>query len=90
MPGYWTQKITVTTSMPRFISMGSVFWGAMLSLWGDITDGEGYAHQCEPKAHYRVRGERVVSFSDHRGRQGMAFILSYLGTQSQRTVQRVY
>ena len=66
------------------------FWEAIQSLWGDITDGEGYAHRCEPKGHYRVRGERVVSFSNSRGRQGMAFILSYLGKQSQRTARRIY
>jgi hypothetical protein len=52
---------------------------AIQSLWEDITEGEGYAHRCEPKGHYRVRGERVVSFSDSRGREGMEFILSYLG-----------
>ncbi|HDR2680859.1 TPA: inovirus-type Gp2 protein [Enterobacter mori] len=58
--------------------------------WEDITDGEGYAHRCEPKGHYRVRGERVVSFSDSRGREGMTFILSYPGKQSQRTERRIY
>lgn len=66
------------------------FWEAIQSLWEDITDGEGYAHRCEPKGHYRVRGERVVSFSDSRGRQGMTYILSYLGKQSQRTKRRIY
>ena len=66
------------------------FWEAIQSLWEDITDGEGYAHRCEPKGHYRVRGERVVSFSDSKGRQGMAFILSYLGKQSERTKRRIY
>jgi hypothetical protein len=35
-------------------------------------------HRCEPKGHYRIRGERVVSFSDSRGREGMQYILSYL------------
>ncbi|EPE4065227.1 rolling circle replication-associated protein [Enterobacter hormaechei] len=66
------------------------FWETIQSLWEDITDGEGYAHRCEPKGHYRVRGERVVSFSDSRGREGMQYILSYLGKQSQRTARRIY
>ncbi|WP_447088787.1 hypothetical protein ACOTR2_02010 [Enterobacter asburiae] len=66
------------------------FWEAIQSLWEDITDGEGYAHRCEPKGHYRVRGERVVSFSDSRGRHGMTYVLSYLGKQSQRTERRIY
>nr|WP_302824654.1 inovirus-type Gp2 protein [Hafnia alvei] len=66
------------------------FWEAIRELWEDITDREGYAHRCEPKGHYRVRGERVVSFSDNRGRQGMTYILSYLGKQSQRTERRIY
>lgn len=39
---------------------------ALRDLREDITDAEGYAHRCEPKGHYRVRGERVVSFSDQR------------------------
>lgn len=63
---------------------------ALRDTWKCVTWGEGYAHRCEPKGHYRIRGERVVSFSDHRGRQGMAFILSYLGKQSQRTERRIY
>ncbi|KNC91157.1 inovirus-type Gp2 protein [Trabulsiella odontotermitis] len=66
------------------------FWEAIQSLWEDITDGEGYAHRCEPKERYRVRGERVISFADTKGRQGMTFILSYLGKQSQRTERRIY
>lgn len=66
------------------------FWEAIRDLWEDITDGEGYVHRCEPKAYYRVRGECVVAFSDSRGRQGMTFILSYLGKQSQRTERRIY
>lgn len=66
------------------------FWKAIGALWEDITDGEGYTHRCEPKSHYCVRGERVVSFSDGKGREGMEFILSYLGKQSQRTVHRIY
>ncbi|MFJ5375901.1 hypothetical protein ACIPSX_00885 [Pectobacterium sp. CHL-2024] len=67
-----------------------VFWEAIRALWEDITDEEGYAHRCEPKGHYRVRGERVVSFTDSKGREGMEFILSYLGKQSQRTAHRIY
>ncbi|MCU6208175.1 rolling circle replication-associated protein [Enterobacter cloacae] len=66
------------------------FWEAIHSLWEVITDGEGYAHRCEPKGHYRVRGERVISFSDNRGREGMQYILSYMGKQSQRTERRIY
>lgn len=66
------------------------FWKSIQSLWEDITDGEGYAHRCEPKGHYRVRGERVINFSDRRGREGMQYILSYLGKQSQRTERRIY
>lgn len=66
------------------------YWEVIQSLWEDITDGEGYAHRCEPKGHYRVRGERVVSFCDSRGREGMQYILSYLGKQSQRTERRIY
>lgn len=66
------------------------FWEAIGALWEDITDGEGYTHRCKPKRHYRVRGERVVSFSDSKGREGMEFILSYLGKQTQRTAHRIY
>lgn len=66
------------------------FWETISAQWEDITDGEGYAHRCEPKGHYRVRGERVVSFSDNRGRQGMQYILSYRGKQSQRTKRQIY
>ncbi|MEP9232399.1 hypothetical protein ABKT30_09680 [Enterobacter hormaechei] len=66
------------------------FWESIRDLWEDITNGEGYAHRCEPKGHYRVRGERVISFSDNRGREGMQYILSYLGKQSQRTERRIY
>ncbi|AUU87622.1 hypothetical protein C2U55_00265 [Enterobacteriaceae bacterium ENNIH3] len=66
------------------------FWEAIQSKWEDITDGEGYAHRCDPKEHYRVRGERVVSFSDQRDRHGMTYILSYLGKQIQRTERRIY
>ncbi|MEG0866485.1 MAG: hypothetical protein RSG77_05465 [Hafnia sp.] len=66
------------------------FWKAIQSRWEDITDGDGYAHRCEPKEHYRVRGERVINFSDRRGREGMQYILSYLGKQSQRTEREIY
>lgn len=61
--------------------------------WEATTGGEGYAHRCEPKPHYRVRGEWLVAFSDKKGRQGMQYILnilSYLGKQSQRPGRRIY
>jgi len=66
------------------------FWEAIKALWEDITDEEGYAHRCEPKGHYRVRGERVVSFSDSRGREGMQYILSYLSKQAQKNRGVIY
>ncbi|HFE2025392.1 TPA: hypothetical protein ACF7W2_004988 [Klebsiella pneumoniae] len=62
------------------------FWEAIQSQWEDITDGEGYAHRCEPKGHYRVRGERVTSYDDARGRRGMQYILSYLSKQAQKSL----
>jgi len=66
------------------------FWEQIKDQWGKITEGQGYAHRCEPKPHYRVRGEWVVSFSDKQGRQGMQYILSYLAKQSQRTRYPIY
>lgn len=66
------------------------FWERIKQLWEDITESEGYAHHCEPKRHYRVQGEKVVAFSDTRGREGMQYILSYLGKQSQRTERLIY
>lgn len=50
-----------------------------------VTWGEGYAHRCEPKEHYRVRGEWVTAYDDVRGRRGMQYILSYLSKQAQKT-----
>lgn len=67
-----------------------MFWEQIKHLWETVTQGEGYAHHCEPKAHYRIQGERVVAFSDTRGREGMQYILSYLAKQSQRTERPIY
>ncbi|WP_213734495.1 rolling circle replication-associated protein [Citrobacter freundii] len=66
------------------------FWEAIRELWDEITDGEGYAHRCEPKAHYRVRGERVTSYDDVKGRKGMQYILSYLSKQDQKDEKVTY
>lgn len=66
------------------------FWEQIKNRWENITGGEGYAHRCEPKPHYRVRGEWVVSFSDKQGRRGMQYILSYLAKQSQRMRYPIY
>lgn len=67
-----------------------MFWEQIKHLWETVTQGEGYAHHCEPKAHYLIQGERVVAFSDTRGREGMQYILSYLAKQSQRTERPIY
>ncbi|MDU4306828.1 MAG: hypothetical protein E7I24_06570 [Serratia marcescens] len=66
------------------------FWEEIKYLWEVITEHEGYAHRCEPKSFYRVRGERVVAASDVRGRGGMQYILSYLGKREQRTARPIY
>ncbi|PNU36845.1 inovirus-type Gp2 protein [Serratia marcescens] len=66
------------------------FWEQIKHLWEIITELEGYAHRCEPKPFYRVRGERVVVASDERGRRGMQYILSYLGKREQRTARPIY
>lgn len=66
------------------------FWEAISQYWKAVTQGGGYAYHCVPKPQYRVRGERVVSFSDRRGRKGMRYILSYLAKQEQRTERPVY
>lgn len=67
-----------------------LFWEQIKHLWERITELEGYAHWCEPKSCYRVRGERVVAASDVRGRRGMQYILSYMGKQEQRTARPIY
>ncbi|ELY3098586.1 TPA: inovirus-type Gp2 protein [Serratia marcescens] len=67
-----------------------LFWEQIKHLWEIITEHEGYAHRCEPKPFYRVRGERVVAASDVRGRGGMQYILSYLGKREQRTARPIY
>ncbi|ELY1861804.1 hypothetical protein [Serratia marcescens] len=67
-----------------------LFWEQIKHLWERITELEGYAHRCEPKSCYRVRGERVVAASDVRGRRGMQYILSYMGKQEQRTARPIY
>ncbi|MBU5412451.1 hypothetical protein [Serratia ureilytica] len=67
-----------------------LFWEQIKHLWEIITEHEGYAHRCEPKPFYRVRGERVVAASDVRGRKGMQYILSYMGKQGQRTARPIY
>ncbi|WP_272572350.1 inovirus-type Gp2 protein [Providencia sp. PROV258] len=66
------------------------FWEYIRDIWEEITEGEGYAHHCEPKPYYRVRGEQVIKYSDKEGRRDMKYILSYLGKDSQRTERRVY
>ncbi|HGN1704581.1 TPA: hypothetical protein ACKRTE_000385 [Providencia rettgeri] len=66
------------------------FWEGIRDLWEAMTNGEGYAHRCEPKSHYRVRGEQTISHDDDKGRHGMKHILSYLGKENQRTERRVY
>ncbi|QNQ55473.1 inovirus-type Gp2 protein [Serratia liquefaciens] len=67
-----------------------LFWEQIKYLWEIITEHEGYAHRCEPKPFYRVRGERVVTTSDVQGRGGMQYILSYLGKQEQSTTRPIY
>ncbi len=67
-----------------------LFWERIRACWERITELEGYAHWCEPKSCYRVRGGRVVAASDVRGRGGMQYILSYMGKQEQRTTRPIY
>ncbi|EPO5263782.1 inovirus-type Gp2 protein [Providencia rettgeri] len=66
------------------------FWEDIRYIWEEVTEGEGYAHHCEPKPYYRVRGERVIKHTDEKKRSGMKYILSYLGKDSQRTERRIY
>lgn len=66
------------------------FWENIRDIWDEVTEGEGYAHHCEPKPYYPVRGERVIKHSDKKRRSGMKYILSYLGKDSQRTERRIY
>ncbi|MDH2365722.1 MULTISPECIES: inovirus-type Gp2 protein [Providencia] len=66
------------------------FWKDIRDIWDEVTEGEGYAHHCEPKPYYRVHGERVIKHSDEKKRSGMKYILSYLGKDSQRTERRIY
>lgn len=65
-------------------------WEAIKSLWMGITVGEGYAHRCEPKIHYRVRGEWVIRHDDNKGRGGMQYILSYLSKVDQKEGGLIY
>ncbi len=58
---------------------------ALRDTWEDVTWGEGHTYRCEPKEHYRVRGEWVTAYDDARGRRGMQYILSYLSKQDQKT-----
>lgn len=66
------------------------FWEYIRDIWEEVTEGEGYAHHCEPKPYYPVPGERVIEYSDEDGRSDMKYILSYLGKDSQRTERRIY
>ncbi|MBL5841196.1 YagK/YfjJ domain-containing protein [Enterobacter asburiae] len=59
---------------------------ALRDTWKDVTWGEGHAHRCEPKEHYRVRGEWLTAYDDLRGRRGMQYILSYLSKQAQKSL----
>ncbi|AYW92009.1 YagK/YfjJ domain-containing protein [Yersinia pseudotuberculosis] len=58
--------------------------------WEVITRGEGYAHRCEPKEHYFIRGEQIIDYRNHKGIAGMKYILSYLAKQNQKENGRVY
>lgn len=58
---------------------------ALRDTWKCVTRGEGHAYRCEPKEHYRVRGEWVTAYDDARERRGMQYILSYLSKQAQKT-----
>ncbi|WP_272691243.1 rolling circle replication-associated protein [Providencia sp. PROV132] len=66
------------------------FWEGIRDIWDEVTEGEGYAHHCEPKPYYPVPGERVIEYFDEDGRSDMKYILSYLGKDSQRTERRIY
>lgn len=58
---------------------------ALRDIWKCVTWGEGHTYRCEPKEHYRVRGECVTAYDDTKGRRGMQYILSYLSKQAQKT-----
>ncbi|WP_233963715.1 inovirus-type Gp2 protein [Pectobacterium versatile] len=59
-------------------------------IWANVTEGDGYAHRCEPKEHYRVKGEWVTSYDDDEGRDRILYILSYLSKQDQKTERIIY
>lgn len=59
---------------------------ALRDTWKYVTWGEGHTHRCEPKEHYRVRGEWVTAYDDIKGRKSMQYILSYLSKQEQKTL----
>ncbi|TKY80864.1 inovirus-type Gp2 protein [Pectobacterium polonicum] len=59
-------------------------------IWANVTEGDGYAHRCEPKEHYRVKGEWVTSYDDDEGINRMLYILSYLSKQDQKTERIIY
>ncbi|GKV80667.1 inovirus-type Gp2 protein [Pectobacterium versatile] len=59
-------------------------------IWANVTEGDGYAHRCEPKEHYRVKGEWVTSYDDDEGINRMLYILSYLSKQDQKTEGIIY
>lgn len=59
-------------------------------IWANVTEGDGYAHRCEPKEHYRVKGEWVTSYDDDEGRDRMLYILSYLSKQDQKKERVIY
>ncbi|MFE1282458.1 inovirus-type Gp2 protein [Klebsiella aerogenes] len=63
---------------------------ALRDTWKYVTWGEGHTHRCEPKEHYRVRGEWVTAYDDARGRRGMQYILSYLSKQAQKSLGVIF
>lgn len=66
------------------------FWKYTRDIWEKVTEGEGYAHHCEPKPCYQVHGERVINYSEKKSHSDMKCILSYLGKDSQRAERRIY
>ncbi|EJD9017060.1 inovirus-type Gp2 protein [Salmonella enterica subsp. enterica serovar Newport] len=63
---------------------------ALRDTWKYVTWGEGHTYRCEPKEHYRVRGEWVTAHDDTGGRKGMQYILSYLSKQAQKSRGVIY
>lgn len=63
---------------------------ALRDTWKYVTWEEGHTHRCEPKEHYRVRGEWVTAYNDIKGRKNMQYILSYLSKQEQKTQGVIY